>query len=235
MRVACVSDFHGKLPVIQPCDLLLIAGDITPVTDHTPGYQRFWLENAFRPWLVTVPARHILGVAGNHDFLFQTSASLIAKDLRWNYLQDSGVEIEGLKIYGTPWQPWFCDWAFNSPKENPEAFLAEKFAAIPDDTDILLTHGAPFGYGDTAPVAGKNAGQHVGSTALMERIRQVSPALAVFGHLHSGHGLYEIEGARRKVLLANASIVDDNYITANLPLKFEVTRTGSTLSISPID
>jgi Icc-related predicted phosphoesterase len=231
MRTVCISDCHGKLPDIQPCDLLLIAGDITPVTDHSIEFQRFWLDSVFRNWLAQTPARNIVGIAGNHDFIFQTSPGTIPKDLRWIYLQDSAVEIEGLKIYGTPWQPWFCDWAFNSPRKNGEDFLNEIFAAIPADTDILLSHGAPRGYGDEAPVIGENSAEHVGSTALLDHIRRVSPALVVYGHLHSGYGLYEIEGDRRKVLLANASILDDGYERANHPLEFEILKSASGVTV----
>lgn len=234
MRVVCISDVHGKLPVIEPCDLLLIGGDITPVSDHSPGFQRFWLETSFRNWLMEVPARNVVAVAGNHDFVFETNPSWIPRDLRWIYLQDRGVEIEGMKIYGTPWQPWFCDWAFNSPRVDPELFLAEKFAAIPVETDILLTHGAPFGYGDLAPGGDSSVGEHVGSTALLQRIQSVSPSLVVFGHLHGGYGLYEIEGNRGKITLANVAIMDEGYQPANRPTEFEISTLPGGLSILPI-
>ncbi len=89
-------------------------------------------------------------VAGNHDWLFETNNRFRPKfaDKTIIYLQDSSVEIEGLKIYGSPWQPRFFDWAFNL---NRGAELAEKWKLIPDDTDILITHGPPNGILDEVP------------------------------------------------------------------------------------
>src|SRR5262249_33524902 len=71
MKVVAVSDLHGNLPAIPPCDLLLLAGDITPVRDHRLAHQAEWLDTTFRAWLNQVPARKVIGVAGNHDFIFQ--------------------------------------------------------------------------------------------------------------------------------------------------------------------
>ncbi|MGA3067990.1 MAG: metallophosphatase domain-containing protein [Tepidisphaeraceae bacterium] len=234
MRVVCISDFHGKLPAVPPCDVLLIAGDITPTSNHDEEFQRVWLDSVFRKWLMGVPAKRICGIAGNHDFIFQSKPGSVPRDLRWTYLQDSGVEIEGIKIYGTPWQPWFQSWAFNAPAALGETFLAGKFAAIPEGTDILIAHGAPRGYGDLAPSGGKNAGEHVGSTALLDRIRKVRPHLTVYGHLHGGYGVYTIDAGGRDLILANASYLDDTYQVANLPLQFDILRGRRGISISQV-
>jgi Icc-related predicted phosphoesterase len=235
MRTVCISDFHGKFPAVPPCDLLLIAGDITPTSDHSEEFQKYWLENPFRKWLNEVPAPQVCGIAGNHDFIFQNKPAWVPRDLRWTYLQDSGAVIEGIKIYGTPWQPWFASWAFNAPAALGETFLAEKFAAIPDDTDILLSHGAPRGYGDIAPSGGKHGGEHVGSTALLERMQKVRPHLTVFGHLHGGYGVYTLDSGGRDLILANASVMDDQYQVANRPIQFDISRGPQGFSISLVD
>jgi hypothetical protein len=219
---------------VPKCDLLLIAGDITPTSDHTEDFQKFWLDGVFRKWLLGVPAERVCGIAGNHDFIFQTRPGSVPRDLRWTYLQDSGVEIEGIKVYGTPWQPWFANWAFNAPAVHGEVFLAEKFALIPRDTDILLTHGAPRGYGDFAPAGGKNGGAHVGSTALLERIQKIRPHLTVFGHLHGGYGVYTIDCGGRDVILANCCILNESYQIANRPLQFDISRGPDGVSISQV-
>ncbi|MGL4555322.1 MAG: metallophosphoesterase family protein, partial [Gemmataceae bacterium] len=143
MHVRAVSDLHGTLPDIPACDLLLIGGDLCPVADHDPGYQAAWLDTAFRAWLERVPARHVVGVCGNHDFVFERRPHAVPRDLRWTYLQDSGCVVEGLRVWGTPWQTWFFDWAFNLY----EADLQHKWALIPDGTDVLVLHGPPRGYG----------------------------------------------------------------------------------------
>src|SRR5436190_1982375 len=111
MKVVAVSDMHGILPEVPACDLLLLAGDITPVQDHDLSFQASWLGQEFRHWLKQVPARKVIGVAGNHDFIFQRLPEAVPPDLPWTYLQDEGTEWEGLRVYGTPWQPVFFDWA----------------------------------------------------------------------------------------------------------------------------
>lgn len=206
MLIACVSDLHGHLPDIPNCDLLLLAGDLCPVNNHSDPYQLSWLKYEFRHWLEAQPARKIVGVAGNHDLLFQNQPHLVP-ELPWDYLEDSGTEFEGLKIYGTPHQPYFFDWAFNLY----ECDLEKKWAEIPLDTEILVLHGPPRGYGDLAP---RQLGgtEHTGSPSLLARIDQLKNLkLAVFGHIHEGFGRYERNGA----ILANVSLVNSQYEPVN--------------------
>lgn len=209
MKIVAISDQHGQLPEVPPCDLLLIAGDICPVKNHSIPAQEAFLAGPFARWLETVPARHIVGIAGNHDFIFQESPERLPRSLRWTYLQDSATDIEGMKIYGTPWQPWFYDWAFNA--REPE--LEQRWQSIPLGTDILICHGPPRGYGDR-----NMQGQHTGSPSLLERIRVVRPKLTVFGHIHEGHGRYDVEG----LLLANVSSLDERYRFVHAPTEFDV-------------
>ena len=150
--------------------------------NHDLDFQAEWLDTEFRFWLKSLPARQIVFVAGNHDLVFEQAAFLVPKDLPAVYLQDSGFEWQGLKIWGTPWQPWFFDWAFNL--REPE--LKAKWDLIPDDTDILVVHGPPFGYGDGVPR--RDSIRQTGSPSLLERIKAISPKLVVFGHIHEGRG-----------------------------------------------
>lgn len=202
MRIACVSDLHGYLPEIPECDLLLIGGDLSPMGPRD-DYLRWhsWFDWKFRTWLerIKVP---VIAVAGNHDFLFQDRPGLVPT-LPWTYLQDSGCEFQGLKVWGSPWQPVYGGWAFNTYEEK----LREQWSKIPDNTDILLLHGPPRGYGDFSP--GDRI--HTGSPTLTWRIEEVKPKLVVFGHIHSGYGQYWIEDS----LLVNAALVDEGYFPAN--------------------
>src|SRR5690348_4412774 len=100
--VAAISDLHGFLPETPPCDVLLIAGDVCPVDDHALRYQRDWLELSFAPWLETQPARAIVGIAGNHDFVAESDDELM-RSLPWTYLRDETTEVAGLTIHGSPW------------------------------------------------------------------------------------------------------------------------------------
>jgi Icc-related predicted phosphoesterase len=213
MKIVALSDLHGNLPPVPPCDLLLLAGDLTPVEDHSLSFQAHWLNTAFRAWLAGLPARHIVGVAGNHDFIFERAPYLVPRDLPWTYLEDEGEEWEGVRIYGTPWQPPFYDWAFNLPPEE----LRRKWARIPDDTDVLVLHGPPFGYGDGVPL--RHGGlRRAGCPDLRERLEAVRPRLAVFGHIHPGAGIYVCQGT----VLANVSLLDDAYRVVNGPSVFRL-------------
>lgn len=202
-RFACVSDLHGQLPDLSDLDFdaLLIGGDIVPVSSHKDTHQAIWLDNEFKNWLRSI-GKPIFGVAGNHDFIFERRRMFVPR-LPWTYLQDSGCEFEGLKIWGSPWQPEFGNWAFNKT----ESELREVWAAIPDDTDILLLHGPPHGYGDLVKPRRENVGSH----SLLRRILEIQPRLAVFGHIHEGYGSYRIG----ETIAINAARVDFKYRPVN--------------------
>lgn len=210
MRVACLADLHGFLPDVPQCDLLLLGGDLCPVTDHEVHAQADWLDGPFRTWLERVPAEEIAGIAGNHDFVFERAPGLLPADLPWVYLQDHDATLDcGLKVWGTPWTPWFFDWAFNAPRADSEGFLAKLFATVPGDADLLLIHGPPKGFGDRTV-----GGDHVGSAAQLELIERVAPKACVFGHIHEARGVWE-HGA---TTLVNASAVDLEYRPREAPV-----------------
>ncbi|XP_049961164.1 metallophosphoesterase domain-containing protein 1 [Schistocerca serialis cubense] len=127
------------------------------------------------------------------------------------YLQDEELVVYGLKIYGTPWQPEFCKWAFNVPRGAP---CLEKWNKIPDDTDILVTHTPPIGHGDLCC-----SGVRAGCVELLTTVQQrVKPKYHVFGHIHEGYGITS-DG---KVIYINASTCDINYLPTNPPIVFDV-------------
>lgn len=216
MNIVCISDLHGNLPDIPPCDLLLVAGDITPVYDHKIAFQAKWLNTDFKAWIESTPAKHRVVIAGNHDYVFEESPELLNKTDAYHYLQDSSVTIEGFKVWGTPWQPWFYDWAFNLYEPD----LLKKWALIPEDTDIIVVHGPPHLCGDKAPRREPPGYEHVGSPGLAERIKQVQPGLVVTGHIHEGRGVYSIG----KTIVANASILDGQYVWRHEPMVFELNK-----------
>jgi predicted phosphodiesterase len=212
MNIVALSDLHGYLPDnIPACDLLLLAGDLCPIENHDHTFHAEWLDREFRAWLRRLPARQIIGIAGNHDLVFEREPELVPRDLPWTYLQDSGVTWEGIKIWGTPWQPWFFDWAFNGQPEQ----LREIWAKIPDDTDILVVHGPPRGYGDGIPM--RQGIRHTGCPHLLERIRAIAPRLVVFGHIHEGRGQWTIGNT----ILANVTVLNEAYEPAYEPWQME--------------
>lgn len=208
MRIVCLSDthgFHGRLRVPEG-DLLVHAGDFSMAgrPDEIQLFDR---------WLGTLPHAHKVVVAGNHDFLFERDP-LQARALLGNaiYLQDGLLELGGLRIWGSPWQPWFFDWAFNLAR-GPE--LAAKWALIPDGIDVLVTHGPP------AEILDRTASnEEVGCHDLSLALQRVRPRLHVFGHIHEGYGRVERDGTT----YVNASNCDLRYrpvqppIVVDLPL-----------------
>jgi len=210
MRIATTADLHGYLPDVPECDVLVIAGDVTPTADHDVAFQARWLDTEFRAWLDAAPARHVVGIAGNHDFVFDRAPELVPGDLPWTYLQDGAATIEGVRFWGSPWTPWFFDWAFNAPKgDGGETFLEERYASVAAGTDVLVIHGPPAGYGDLT-----SRGQSVGSRAELELIRRIAPALCVYGHIHEARGAWQLESTQ----LVNASAVDLQYQLHDEPI-----------------
>jgi len=221
MKIVCTSDLHGFLPNTMPeGDMLLVGGDICPAINHSVSFQKRWLEVDFKRWLKSLSFKHVVVCWGNHDFIGERKdmVSELKNSLPCHILTDEALEIEGLNIYGTPWQPRFFDWAFNL--DEPE--LEEKWKAIPSNTDILLLHGPPYGFGDLArPIAGmRDESEHTGSPSLTKKIEEVKPKLVVYGHIHSGYGQYSIPNCPS--ILANVAFVNEQYLPTNSPMTFEV-------------
>lgn len=214
MKVACVSDLHGNLPDIKGLDfdLLLIGGDICHGSKTHFSYEidriTKWLDKEFRNWLEELK-RPVVAVAGNHDLLFEKLPYEVP-NLPWTYLEDNGTEFQGIKIWGTPWQKRFHNWAFNAD----EWFLKEQWDQIPNDTDLVLLHGPPHKYGDYSVYSR----EHVGSPSLTTRIKQIKPKLVVYGHIHSGYGQYKIGES----VLVNASLLNEEYEVANPVVVVEI-------------
>ncbi|XP_037071547.1 metallophosphoesterase domain-containing protein 1-like, partial [Pollicipes pollicipes] len=127
------------------------------------------------------------------------------------YLEDSDVTISGVRIYGTPWQPEFCSWAFNVPRGRD---CLDKWLQIPDDVDVLVTHTPPIGHGDLTL-----SGVRAGCVELLSVVQhKVKPKYHVFGHIHEGYGV-TTDG---KVVYINASTCDMSYMPLNPPIVFDV-------------
>lgn len=207
MRIVCLSDTHSRTDYIEvpDGDVLIIAGDVC-----LRGLKSEM--HAFDEFLERMPHRYKLLVAGNHDFPFERCNKKKARTLvkQAIYLENSGVELFGLKFWGSPWQPEFYHWAFNLPRGQP---LAEIWSLIPDDTDVLITHTPPYGILDHL-----DTGRHVGCVDLTHALRRVQPKLHVFGHIHEAYGLFEQSGTT----FINACICDERYQPVNAPIVFDL-------------
>ena len=178
MRIVCISDTHNRHDALRvpDGDLLVHAGDMSG--QGSPDEVR-----AFAAFLTSLPHRDKVVIAGNHDFLFeqrpQTAQGLLAGSC--TYLEDAEATVGGLRIWGSPWQPWFYDWAFNLRRGRA---IRAKWELIPDGIDVLVTHGPPAGHGDRTA-----RGEAVGCEDLRDAIARVRPRLHVFGHIHEAYGV----------------------------------------------
>lgn len=232
IRFVCISDTHGKIEGsklhMPPGDVLLHAGDFTQ-KGHMNEIQKF------NSYLGALPYKVKVVIAGNHDLTFDdniTEASLRTFGVQKStvqsylserglksvkqmltsaiYLEDSLVTVCGIKIYGAPWQPVFCDWGFNL---NRGEDILKKWQTIPADLDILMTHGPPVGHGDLT--GGNN---NVGCVELLNTIqKRVKPKFHVFGHIHEGYGVTS-DGYTTFI---NASTCTRRYLPTNAPIVFD--------------
>ncbi len=205
MRIVAISDthtLHGGL-TIPDGDVLIHAGDLTNHGSLADVEQ-------FNEFLGKLPHPHKLIIAGNHDFCFEHGpAEARAFITNAIYLEDTGIQIDDVYFYGSPWQPAFFNWAFNL---NHDSELREKWDLIPDNTDVLITHGPPFGFGDRT-FRGKNAG----CRELLKAVERLKPKLHIFGHIHEGYGITSNEHTK----FINASSCTLGYQPINQPIVIE--------------
>jgi Icc-related predicted phosphoesterase len=217
-RITAISDTHNKHKQITSFlpggDILIHSGDISSM-GHTHEIQSFcdWFDKIDNYDLKVF-------IAGNHDYGFEKRVSEtmeIVNSYKWiTYLQDDWVgfqknDLKEIRIWGSPWQPEFYNWAFNLPRNG--AGLMSKWEMIPEDTDILITHGPACGYVDT--IIGEY--NHLGCELLTDRIGVVKPDIHICGHIHSGYG-YATNG---KTHFINASVLSEGYYFTQKPITFD--------------
>lgn len=208
-KVVFISDthnLHAKIRIPE-CDILVHSGDAT-------GRGTLQEITSFLFWFSQQPAKHKILIWGNHDLLGEDNPSmskmLISEHPSITYLENSGIEIMGLKFWGSPWTPRFYDWAFNADPDK----LIEVWSKIPEGIDVLITHGPPFGILDETE-EGVNAGCKI---LLSEIQTRVKPKYHVAGHIHEGYGVRVVDG----ITFVNASSCDRKYRPINLPIVLEI-------------
>ena len=221
MKLTFISDTHNKHKLLTGDlpggDILIHSGDISSM-----GYKHE--IESFLTWFDKIDNYDTkVFIAGNHDWGFQTKPDqcrgLLTGYKTVDYLEDEELVLyldgpngdkpeENIRIYGTPWQPEFYNWAFNLPKNGPG--LQSKWNMIPENTDILITHGPAYGFLDD--VEG-GRGQHLGCELLAERIKEIKPKIHLCGHIHTGYGHY-FDGHTHYF---NASVLNEQYIYTQSP------------------
>lgn len=218
-RIVLISDTHSRHSslVVPDGDILVHAGDLTNCGSLVE------LREACE-WLNTLPHKHKIAIAGNHDFAAEgfykeKQEGILRTDFFKDviYLRDSGWEIDGLKFWGSPWTPEFFDWAFNLPRGEA---LKEKWDLIPANTNVLITHGPPAGILDTVRPFAQYWRTRAGCDDLAERVWEINPEVHVFGHIHSGYG--SVEYPDDKTNYYNASNLDEAYRVRNAPIVLDL-------------
>lgn len=225
MQITFISDTHTKhyemTSDLPGGPIIVHAGDIS-------SRGRKWEIEDFLEWFDSLPYTHKIMIPGNHDFFFEYDR--IARTPQGSYrfgnanltreqveevtskfpnihiLNDSGITLEGIKFWGSPITPWFHDWAYNRWTHE----IDQHWDLIPEDTNVLITHGPPYGVLDEVI----RDRQKVGCEKLMERVNQINPKIHVFGHIHEANGQEKIGDT----LFINASSLNVRYDYTNKPI-----------------
>jgi Icc-related predicted phosphoesterase len=211
LKIWHISDTHGEhhfLSIPEGIDMVIHSGDAAnPKNPYTN-------EPAFRDflnWFKDLPIKYKIFVAGNHDSSVEKRL-ISRKDFELNniiYLEHESVQIEGLNIFGSPYTPEFHQWSFNVKREK----LHKYWEAIPENTDILVTHGPP------KYILDNDMGVNLGCTSLYKRVKLL-PNLKIhqFGHIHnriSSNEIYINRGIFQQPegpKFINASCVDLRHV-----------------------
>ena len=218
-RIVAISDTHGvhfgtKIP---DGDILVHCGDFS-----SHGKMADSLD--FMRWFNVHPHKHKIFIAGNHDWICEQDPALFNNILSQFpdliYLQDEGYEAEGLKFWGSPQTPRFFNWAFNRDRGDD---IKRYWDLIPDDTDVLITHGPPYGICDKAYRVGFDTTENTGCRDLLDATLRIAPKLHLFGHIHlDGQTSY----ISPKTTYANVSMMNEAYLIWGKPTVFDIDNSG---------
>lgn len=210
LKIIAISDTHNRHNklIIEPCDILIHAGDESGMGQESE-------IRHFAKWFNKQPAKHLIWTPGNHSVHFEKN---YPSSLSWfkeecpngTILINSGIQIEGINIWGSPITPTFFRWAYMADRGSE---IKKYWDMIPDNTNILITHGPPYNILDELVyVDGTPKGIFVGCQDLSDRIKELKELdLHFFGHIHCGAGQKHLNG----VSYYNVSICDEIYYPSN--------------------
>ena len=221
MKICGISDMHGNYNFqIDKCNVLCIAGDIVPLKIQMDTYLSFeWIKEKFIPWCESQPVDKVIVVAGNHDFFARgkyNKVKEVFKGTKIVYLCDEEYMYDDVKFYGTPWCHIFGNWPFMVSEES----LQEKFAKMPNDVDVLITHDSPYGVSDILlqSIAYASKG-NIGNKPLADAVSDKQPKIMLHGHLHSTN--HEMELLKETKVYC-VSVLDESYRLKYKPLYLEI-------------
>lgn len=217
MRLVVISDTHGfeNQLTIPECDFLLHCGDFSRSGWHKP-------VRKFMKWFSSQPATHKIYVAGNHDKSFETEPAFKQEILLnfpdLNYLENTSIELESIKFWGTPYSVQFFDWAFMYDRGGNKA--NKIWNSMPRDTDIVLSHGPPLNILDWSPVIHQYYPQNAGCPIMRHRIEETAPKLVCIGHIHESRGIDT--STLDPTWVINASIWDHHINKIHKPVVIDI-------------
>ncbi len=209
MKLVAVADTHRAFEKLKvpDGDVFIQAGDIDVYN----------VSDAIRynKWLGRLPHKHKLIVGGNHDQWLAENTMDYKRSVLSNgtYLENSGVEIDGVKFWGSPITPTFNDWFFMADRGES---IARYWDLVPEDTDVIITHGPPKNILDAAPRGCWF--DYVGCEDLLKKIKRIKPKIHFFGHIHFSAGIEEKHGVK----FCNVSVMDEKYQVVNKPTEVEI-------------
>jgi Icc-related predicted phosphoesterase len=234
MKLVIISDTHTKHAALKipECDVLVHCGDFT-WTGEFEGVC------SFVRWLERQPATHKICIAGNHELTFDKNRSYdlethqlltLNTDKSIHYLEDSSITIDGIKFYGTPWTPWFFDWAFNGITDENLAFyrgvsLSEKYSEIPKDVQVLICHGPVYDICDLSEQDDVRTGSVEMRKLISEKLTELQ--LDLCGHIHEARGMKVVDD----VTFVNASSLGRDYETISPPVIIHLDENGQVNSV----
>jgi Icc-related predicted phosphoesterase len=200
MDITFIADTHGLHDQLKlnAGTVLIHAGDVTE-------YGTKEEVEEFLYWFSRQPFIYKIFIAGNHDLFLEECSPTKRKKIIPSeiiYLQNSGIEINNIKIWGSPVTPYFLGMAFNA-RQGKE--IKKVWNKIPDDADILITHGPPKGILDNG----------VGDEELRDRVNKIQPSIHCFGHSHGLNGLETIN---------NSTFINTSIVNSLDPLKYSEYR-----------
>ncbi|WP_033445110.1 metallophosphoesterase family protein [Gillisia marina] len=203
MKIICISDTHNKHEELElpSGDCIVHAGDFTEAGTKKESIN-------FLEWFSKTPYKHKILIAGNHDFYFQKKSHKLIQTIPTNihYLEDSGVTIENINFWGSPYTPGDNTWAFTKDRGRP---LSQHWNKIPKKTNVLITHSPPFGVLDEL-----DNKTMVGCKNLIERLSELDITHHIFGHVHNDYGKVKTE----RTTFINSSSIDESYRIINKPI-----------------
>ena len=227
MKICGISDMHGQYDFkVEPCDIVLICGDIVPLKIQKNDIQsEEWLKTFFIPWCTDLPCEKVIFIAGNHDFVFMEHPERVRDLLKDQdkviYLECETYEYQGKVIYGTPLCKKFYNWAFMSLSLKDQQERYKRHLEVIGKIDIIMSHDCPYGIADV--LLQKDCwwanGEHIGNKALRWFVDKAKPELVLEGHLHSCEHGKTIHG---DTAVYNVSLLNEDYMMVYKPLYIEL-------------